>query len=46
MNYKKTLNLPKTKFPMKANLTQKEPEQLNAWGKSDLYGQLRKIADG
>ncbi len=46
MNYKKTLNLPKTKFPMKANLIQKEPEQLTAWEKSDLYGQLRTGAQG
>ncbi len=46
MNYKKTLNLPKTKFPMKANLIQKEPEQLTAWEKNDLYGQLREIAQG
>jgi len=46
MNYKKTLNLPKTKFPMKANLTQKEPEQLVAWDKVDLYGKLRQTADG
>ncbi len=31
MNYKKTLNLPKTKFPMKANLANKEPNQLKEW---------------
>ncbi len=40
MNYKDTLNLPKTAFPMKANLAQREPEQLKAWQESNLYAQL------
>ena len=31
MDYKKTLNLPKTPFPMKANLVNREPEQLKTW---------------
>ena len=31
MEYKKTLNLPSTKFPMKANLAKREPEQLKSW---------------
>ncbi len=38
--YKKTLNLPKTKFPMKANLAQREPETLKRWEQMDLYGRL------
>ncbi len=42
MNYKKTLNLPSTKFPMKANLSQREPEQLAAWEASHLYENVRK----
>ena len=42
MNYKKTLNLPSTKFPMKANLSQREPEQLKAWETNHLYETLRK----
>ncbi|MGD9211738.1 MAG: isoleucine--tRNA ligase, partial [Desulfobacteraceae bacterium] len=46
MNYKKTLNLPKTGFPMKASLTQREPEQLKQWYAKDLYGKLRKISKG
>ncbi len=46
MNYKKTLNLPKTKFPMKANLSQKEPEMLKKWDEADMYGALRKDASG
>ncbi len=41
MNFKKTLNLPSTKFPMKANLSQREPEQLAAWEKSNLYENIR-----
>ena len=42
MNYKDTLNLPKTDFSMKANLTQKEPEWLAHWEKIGLYELLRK----
>ncbi len=42
MDYKKTLNLPKTKFPMKANLNQREPQMLKRWAKMDLYGMLKK----
>ena len=40
MNYKETLNLPKTDFPMKANLTIREPEILARWEKEGLYRQL------
>ena len=39
--YKKTLNLPKTAFPMKANLVQNEPASIKRWDKLDIYGQLR-----
>ena len=35
--YKGTLNLPKTGFPMKANLVQNEPASQKRWGASDLY---------
>jgi isoleucyl-tRNA synthetase len=42
MNYKDTLNLPKTEFPMKANLTIREPEILARWEADDLYGQIQK----
>ena len=42
MNYKKTLNLPQTKFPMKANLAQREPERLKQWEQSGLYATLRR----
>ncbi|KAF1077679.1 isoleucine--tRNA ligase [Halodesulfovibrio sp. MK-HDV] len=36
-DYKKTLHLPKTKFPMKANLSQKEPEMLKEWESKKAY---------
>ena len=45
-DYKATLNLPQTDFPMKANLAQREPERLRAWAEMDLYGQMRKAAKG
>ena len=41
--YKKTLNLPKTAFPMKANLVQNEPASLKRWQKLDLYAKLRQL---
>jgi isoleucyl-tRNA synthetase len=39
--YKDTLNLPKTDFPMKANLTNKEPEILKNWDDINLYQKIR-----
>jgi len=42
MDYKETLNLPKTDFPMKANLAQKEPEILAHWEAERLYERLRE----
>ena len=46
MDYKHTLNLPKTAFPMKANLTKLEPEMLERWQAMDIYGRIRKAAAG
>ncbi len=46
MDYKKTLNLPKTAFPMKASLVKREPEQLEAWEAKDLYQQIRNLSKG
>ncbi|MBW1845665.1 MAG: isoleucine--tRNA ligase [Deltaproteobacteria bacterium] len=46
MEYKKTLNLPSTKFPMKANLSNREPEQLKDWEKSKLYHKIREHSEG
>lgn len=42
MDYKTTLNLPSTNFPMKANLPQNEPKILDLWQKEDIYRQIRK----
>ncbi|MDR3631256.1 MAG: isoleucine--tRNA ligase [Desulfocapsaceae bacterium] len=42
MDYRATLDLPQTKFNMKANLSQKEPLYLKRWEKEDLYGQIQK----
>jgi len=41
-----TLNLPKTDFPMKANLAQSEPQRLARWKQEGLYAQLRKARKG
>ena len=46
MNYKETLNLPKTVFPMKANLVKKEPEMLERWESIDLYKLIRQSSMG
>jgi isoleucyl-tRNA synthetase len=43
---KENINLPKTAFPMKANLQNKEPEILDYWKKIDLYNELRKSNKG
>jgi isoleucyl-tRNA synthetase len=40
MDYKSTLNLPRTDFPMKANLPQREPEMQRRWAEMGLYRQL------
>ncbi|WP_089724173.1 isoleucine--tRNA ligase [Candidatus Thiosymbion oneisti] len=45
-DYKDTLNLPKTAFPMKANLAQREPAILARWEAMDLYGRIRQAAAG
>ena len=41
-NYKDTLNLPRTDFPMKANLAQREPELLKRWEETGVYRQIQK----
>jgi isoleucyl-tRNA synthetase len=45
-NYKDTLNLPKTDFPMKASLTTREPEMLKRWEEAGLYQQIQKAREG
>jgi isoleucyl-tRNA synthetase len=44
--YRETLNLPRTDFPMKADLVHREPERLRWWGERDLYGALRRRRAG
>ncbi|MBD1559407.1 isoleucine--tRNA ligase [Vibrio sp. S9_S30] len=44
--YKDTLNLPDTGFPMRGNLTNREPDMLKRWYKEDLYGEIRKAKKG
>src|SRR4051812_3958393 len=45
-DWKETLNLPRTGFPMKANLPTSEPEALARWTSMDLYGQIRAARKG
>jgi isoleucyl-tRNA synthetase len=45
-DYKNTLNLPHTAFPMKGHLPQREPEILQRWEAMDLYGTLRAACRG
>lgn len=45
-DWKETLNLPRTDFPMKANLPATEPETLARWEAADLYGALREKRQG
>ena len=46
MDYRSTLNLPKTDFPMKANLAKREPDLLKAWEGKGIYHQLSQQAKG
>ena len=41
VDYKDTLNLPKTDFPMRAGLPKREPEWLERWEKMEVYDRLR-----
>jgi isoleucyl-tRNA synthetase len=45
-NYKATLNMPQTDFPMKASLTTREPEQLAEWQQMGLYETVQKATAG
>ena len=45
-DYKHTINLPVTGFPMKADLARREPEMLAAWERLDVYGKIRALAKG
>jgi len=46
MDYKNTLNLPRTDFSMKADLVTREPERLKQWEKSGLYQHIQKQRSG
>jgi isoleucyl-tRNA synthetase len=46
MDYKSTLNLPRTDFPMKANLPQREPELLAWWEEIRLYDRIQQEGQG
>ena len=46
MEYKKTLNMPKSGFPMRAGLPKREPDMLKHWEEIDLYHELLKKNDG
>jgi isoleucyl-tRNA synthetase len=46
LDYSRTLYLPKTDFPMRAGLPQKEPEILARWVRENLYGALRESGKG
>ena len=45
-DYKDTLTLPKTDFPMKGNLAQREPEMLRRWQEQDIYSRIRQHRAG
>ncbi|MDE0704864.1 MAG: isoleucine--tRNA ligase [Rhodospirillaceae bacterium] len=46
VDYRDTIFLPQTDFPMRAGLPKKEPEIQKRWEDEDLYGQLRRISQG
>jgi isoleucyl-tRNA synthetase len=46
MDYKQTLNLPQTGFPMKADLTAREPQRLEQWQRTDLYRKIQAARAG
>ena len=46
MDYSKTVNLPKTDFPMKANLPGREPEILKIWNGKNIYNKILELRNG
>lgn len=46
MNYKDTLNMPKTKFPMRGNLPNREPERQARWEEEQMYEKVQKRTEG
>ncbi|MBY4678230.1 isoleucine--tRNA ligase [Marinobacterium arenosum] len=45
-DYKATLNLPETAFPMRGNLAKREPDMLKRWQKMGLYQKIREVSAG
>ncbi len=45
-DYKPTLNLPETAFPMRGNLAQREPQMLQQWNEKELYSKIREAKKG
>ena len=45
-DYKDTLSLPRTDFPMKGNLARREPEMLRRWQEQGLYARIRRSRTG
>ncbi|MGB0664886.1 MAG: isoleucine--tRNA ligase [Pontibacterium sp.] len=45
-DYKATLNLPETAFPMRGNLAQREPKMLKQWQEMGLYQKIREVSKG
>ena len=46
LELKSTINLPKTDFPMKANLPQNEPKMLARWEETRIYERIREARKG
>ena len=46
MEYKDTLNLPRTDFAMRADLVTREPERLKKWEAAKLYEKIQAARDG
>ena len=45
-DYKSTINLPSTGFPMKADLARREPDMVQGWEKSGIYEEIRRVSRG
>ena len=45
-DYKNTVNLPQTDFPMKADLANRELRQLERWAAQDIYARIRAVSKG
>ncbi len=45
-DYKQTVNLPQTDFPMKADLARREPAQLQRWNEQRIYQRMREVSRG